>query len=275
MKNSEDFRKSVFEKAKQYEIKRNTRRKKIVNTVSICSLCFMIGLSSYFAASKWKDIDLDSPESVSTQDNANKTESGTETTPLRPTETENTITTTMTPEGTATTTTPVWTSTTAASYSQTTTTETTIPTSTTSGSDMETPTTAETSVIPSPESLSPLYPMQIYLNHGHDIGYVHIESAEQLTFWLSRNGDTSWFFQLSQEDAHLMYQHFGEEFFEEYSLVLINVGTNRVSYQCGIGDSLYFYDMEIDNSQPIGYELHAYAVPIGTDVENYLFCYGR
>lgn len=47
MKNHDEFRRTVFEKAKQYEIKRKARNKKIIEIVSLCSLCLVIGISAY------------------------------------------------------------------------------------------------------------------------------------------------------------------------------------------------------------------------------------
>ncbi len=48
MKNSEEFRRTVFEKAKRYEEKRKARRRKCFQTVSLCSLCVVIGISAFF-----------------------------------------------------------------------------------------------------------------------------------------------------------------------------------------------------------------------------------
>lgn len=48
MKNHEEFRQIVFEKAKIYEEKRKKRRKKIIEASSLCSLCVVIGISAYF-----------------------------------------------------------------------------------------------------------------------------------------------------------------------------------------------------------------------------------
>ena len=47
MKNHEEFRQIVFEKAKIYEEKRKKRRKKIIEAASLCSLCVVIGISAY------------------------------------------------------------------------------------------------------------------------------------------------------------------------------------------------------------------------------------
>lgn len=47
MKNHEEFRSAVFEKAKKFEAKRKARNKKIAETVSLCSLALVIALSAY------------------------------------------------------------------------------------------------------------------------------------------------------------------------------------------------------------------------------------
>jgi hypothetical protein len=52
MKNYDEFRQTVFEKADRYQAKRKTRNKKIIETVSLCSLCLIIGISSYFVMEK-------------------------------------------------------------------------------------------------------------------------------------------------------------------------------------------------------------------------------
>ena len=51
MKNHEEFRQIVFEKAKIYEEKRKKRRKKIIEAASLCSLCVVIGISAYLGLS--------------------------------------------------------------------------------------------------------------------------------------------------------------------------------------------------------------------------------
>ncbi len=62
MKNYDEFRRTVFEKADRYKAKRKARNQKIIETVSICSLCFVIGISAYFALEKG----YFAPESVDT-----------------------------------------------------------------------------------------------------------------------------------------------------------------------------------------------------------------
>ena len=47
MKNYDEFRQIVFEKAKKYEAQRKARNKKIIESVSLCSLVIVIALSAY------------------------------------------------------------------------------------------------------------------------------------------------------------------------------------------------------------------------------------
>ena len=47
MKNYDEFRATVFDKAKKYEAQRKARNRKIVETVSLCSLVIVITLSAY------------------------------------------------------------------------------------------------------------------------------------------------------------------------------------------------------------------------------------
>ena len=47
MKNHEEFRNAVFEKAERYEAKRRARNKKIAEITCLCSLAFVIALSAY------------------------------------------------------------------------------------------------------------------------------------------------------------------------------------------------------------------------------------
>ena len=47
MKNYDEFRKTVFDKAKKYEAQRKARNKKIIESVSLCSLVIVIALSAY------------------------------------------------------------------------------------------------------------------------------------------------------------------------------------------------------------------------------------
>ena len=47
MKNYDEFRKTVFDKAKKYEAQRKARNKKIIESVSLCSLVIVITLSAY------------------------------------------------------------------------------------------------------------------------------------------------------------------------------------------------------------------------------------
>ena len=60
MKNYDEFRRTVFEKADRYKAKRKARNKKIIETVSLCSLCLIIGISAYFALDRGYFV----PESV-------------------------------------------------------------------------------------------------------------------------------------------------------------------------------------------------------------------
>ena len=62
MKNYDEFRQTVFEKADRYKAKRKARNKKIIETVSLCSLCLIIGISAYFALDRGYFV----PESVDT-----------------------------------------------------------------------------------------------------------------------------------------------------------------------------------------------------------------
>ena len=62
MKNYDEFRRTVFEKADRYKAKRKARTKKIIETVSLCSLCLIIGVSAYFALDRGYFV----PESVDT-----------------------------------------------------------------------------------------------------------------------------------------------------------------------------------------------------------------
>ena len=62
MKNYDEFRRTVFEKADRYKAKRKARNKKIIETVSLCSLCLIIGVSAYFALDRGYFV----PESVDT-----------------------------------------------------------------------------------------------------------------------------------------------------------------------------------------------------------------
>ncbi len=62
MKNYDEFRRTVFEKAVRYKAKRKARNKKIIETVSLCSLCLIIGVSAYFALERGYFV----PESVDT-----------------------------------------------------------------------------------------------------------------------------------------------------------------------------------------------------------------
>lgn len=62
MKNYDEFRRTVFEKAVRYKAKRKARNKKIIETVSLCSLCLIIGVSAYFALDRGYFV----PESVDT-----------------------------------------------------------------------------------------------------------------------------------------------------------------------------------------------------------------
>ena len=62
MKNYDEFRRTVFEKADRYKAKRKARNQKIIETVSLCSLCLIIGVSAYFALDRGYFV----PESVDT-----------------------------------------------------------------------------------------------------------------------------------------------------------------------------------------------------------------
>ena len=62
MKNYDEFRRTVFEKADRYKAKSKARNKKIIETVSLCSLCLIIGVSAYFALERGYFV----PESVDT-----------------------------------------------------------------------------------------------------------------------------------------------------------------------------------------------------------------
>lgn len=62
MKNYDEFRQTVFEKADRYKAKRKARNQKIIETVSLCSLCLIIGISAYFALERGYFV----PESVDT-----------------------------------------------------------------------------------------------------------------------------------------------------------------------------------------------------------------
>jgi len=47
MKNSEEFRRTVFEKAEQYQREEKRRRRKICESALICSICLVIGFTAF------------------------------------------------------------------------------------------------------------------------------------------------------------------------------------------------------------------------------------
>ena len=55
MKNHEEFRRTVMEKAEQYEAEKKRRNRRIRDSVLLCSLCLAISLTAYFSL---RNIDL-------------------------------------------------------------------------------------------------------------------------------------------------------------------------------------------------------------------------
>ena len=91
MKNHEEFRSTVFEKARKYEVRRKARNKKIWETASLCSLALVIALVSYLGIfpgflmpelsdESTTDITSDTPLVATTQTSETATESSSMTT---------------------------------------------------------------------------------------------------------------------------------------------------------------------------------------------------
>ncbi len=98
MKNHEEFRATVFEKAKKYEAQRKARNKKIIESISLCSLVIVITLSAYLGI-------LTFPEQLSeTSEQTTTAVSDTTATQITDTTTQTTATATQTETTTATTT---------------------------------------------------------------------------------------------------------------------------------------------------------------------------
>ncbi len=72
MKSNEEFRRTVFEKAEKYRANRKKRNKKIIETISLSSLCLIIGISAYFGS---QGFDLTKDEAVDIEQNKVETTS--------------------------------------------------------------------------------------------------------------------------------------------------------------------------------------------------------
>ncbi len=275
MKNSEDFRRAVFEKAKRYEERRKARRKKMIETASLCSLCVVIGLSAYLIGSGagFDHNDLtttaSSPSGTVTHGSVDGT---TVESPIPGLESSGTTIFTTTFETTVTTTTPVFTTTTALTMTETTTMETftsttTAHTSTTSASLTETEQSESTPLTPAPLNGIPyldgvkISPETIFSCENDplpaaDIYVIRDESIlEQAVFHDVYDK------RLQEDDKLSLCERYKEDFFENHVLILAYVPAKWTAYQVSYrhGTASAFFNIEMNKGYD--YELHTYILP--------------
>ncbi len=54
MKSHDEFRRTVYEKAEQYKRKQQARRRKIIESASLCAICIVIVCSAYFGVERFQ-----------------------------------------------------------------------------------------------------------------------------------------------------------------------------------------------------------------------------
>ncbi len=78
MKNEKEFREAVYEKARRYEQKRKQARRRIIEAISLCSVCVAIGVSAWLILPHTDmSISENYPLTTESADNASKTETTT------------------------------------------------------------------------------------------------------------------------------------------------------------------------------------------------------
>ncbi len=299
MKNEKEFRDSVFEKAKQYEIRRKARNKKLLGTVSLCSLCIVIAASVRFASL----YDMTNQESVPTE-GPNTTNAPTDTEHNSPTPSETTspfgsydwgnnettaaygeTTSAMTTEAVATETTetpvgtlpPTETSTTSAP------TETTGKIEVPSATETEHPESpnSETSTTISapnpPTSGNVISPTRLLL-----LGQIEIEAASEKALLFTSKAAFHAFWQenfaeeLSPRAWAFLQTTFDASFFEKNIAVIALVPTNWTSYKLTYQNGILsdFQNIKIKDNAPSDlYTPHVYTIPSDTTEPYYTLIY--
>lgn len=257
MKNHDEFRRTVFEKAKLYEAKRKARNKKIIEVVSLCSLCVIIGISAYFgldsigfAANEAADTaiteaPLDSPSTVTTDTTAVLMK----TTAAMTTSTTTVATTEMTFEMTTAATTTM-----AATMSNTfeeSTVHTTEPT-------LDATTSVEATCYSGGET-SPTQPSQEYVFHDGFVCEGHFnESSFTAGLFVYEDHislesalETSFHTSIPQQEKEDLIKTFDEDFFEERVLIIIH-SSDAYLWDIQFEDGNFTYSMIEKNSDDSG-----------------------
>ncbi len=268
MKDHDEFRRSVFEKAERYEKARKKRNKRIIETVSLCSLCVVIGISAFLASENGFFLTQDAvdtttspaPTDITATDSHNPEEAETA-------NIENPIESTAATVVTSTTTTPQ------PSFSMTAS-ETTDPSTFPRDTKTETPPTVETTTtlamtVTSTTANTGVSPETI------------VCTASPLTLLTSKSAEepardvytTTEDFQLAlsslyakritEKELEMLNEQFDARFFEEHDLAVVYVEDRWEGYAFAVSDGMAPDFSQIDTGDPEGstvMALHFYSI---------------
>ncbi len=270
MKNSEDFRRCVLEKAKRYEEKRKARRKKLIETASLCSLCVVIGVSAYLVSSGFgfdHDVAMTTHSTPSTSTTPTDSMESSIDYTAAPTETASTPLETT---AVTTTTTPAFTFTTTTSMTAITTTENatfeTFATSTTQSSSIETEQNEQVTLPPAPIELDSLYGVEISPESTLSCEADPLPSADIYVIRSASVFQNALFGgvydnRLTEEDKLALCKEYDEDFFEEHVLLMVYVPAKWTAYQVSYRDGAVSAFLNIEMAKGYDYALHTYILP--------------
>ncbi len=296
MKNNEEFRRLVYEKADTYKKKRAATIRKIGQTVTLCSLCVVIGASAFFGMRHFGN-DIFHPNlSESLGDDPGNTTDNPQSLPAETTTVAHpthTVSPTETGSQNLTTTAvPTMTTTAAMTTSCTPTIETTFITSTTSAAmsttGIEDTTVTETTAFTETTSSSVeteqhdpaavIKPMMILRTSKTD------EEAEQLAymsyneFWNAFHARYETRLTGGEREHYMLTKTFDNDFFKKNMLVVVYVRTDLTAYSFTMEAHTVmsrFFDIEKSDIANGKMELHFYAVPWSYRTDQVLLSYGQ
>ncbi len=275
MKNHDEFRRSVFEKAKRYEEKKRKQRNMLVRTASLCSLCIVIGLSAYFAAENGFFLTQDAVDTTigMTNEHSDTNFAPTDITASRNPEEaetpniENPIESTASTVVTSTTT-PQFTFSTPVQSEASENTEFPVDTKTETPPTIETTTTLAMTVTSttantgvSPETIvCTASPLTLLTNRSAEAAardvYTNAEDFQLALFSLYAK-------RITEKEREMLNGQFDASFFEKHDLAVVYVEDRWDGYTFVVSDGMAPYFSQIDAgdpNQPATMALHFYSI---------------
>ena len=248
MKNHDEFRQIVFEKAKIYEEKRKKRRKKIIEAASLCSLCVVIGISAYLGLESLHL--MEEADHIAVTEPHSLTENGFSHQEIVPTNGEESSSVAPSPTSTAAHT--VFT--TEATVEMTT--EATVATTTTAW---------ETSITVAEESTETVEESYILLGE-FEYGQTDFSEASPKMLLCVSLPDLEYIIEnhfpyISSKGLSFLRGNFEEEYFEDHSLILI-LSSDEWLWEATLADGVFTYSAINENPNGSGkVSLFVYSVP--------------